>query len=49
MTKEQYELLTPGERALYDEMTNWSGGINRRLDALTDVIKKLMELASTDP
>lgn len=49
MTKEQYESLTPKERLIFDEMFAWSGAINRRLDALTEVIQKLMELATTDP
>jgi hypothetical protein len=49
MTKEQYEALEPNERLMFDEMFKWSGAVNSRLDALTSVVKKLLEVATSRP
>jgi len=46
MTKEQYESLSPSEKLMFDEMFTWSGMVNRRLDALTQVVEKLLEVAT---
>lgn len=49
MKKELYESLTPNEKLMYDEFVFFTKTVVSRLDALTEVIQKLMALASEDP
>lgn len=49
MNKQTYDSLSDKERLIYDEFTAWAHTLNRRVDALTSVIQKLLDVATKDP
>ncbi len=49
MTKDRYDSLSANEKLMYDEMADFSKKLLDRIDVLTDAVKKLIDLASTDP
>lgn len=49
MTKDLYDKLDYKEKAIYDELTQFSKTLLARIDALTEVTKALLAEATRDP
>lgn len=49
MKKELYDGLSTKEKILYDEFIDFSGKLAARMDALTQVMQKLLDVATNDP
>lgn len=49
MTKQQYDTLSYKEKMIYDELCDFSKKLTAQLTALTDVMQKLLDVATHDP
>lgn len=49
MKKELYDQLSYKEKMIFDEFTEFSTKLVSRLDAITLVMQKLLEVATLDP
>lgn len=49
MKKELYDQLSDKEKMLYDEFIDFSGKLAARIEALTQVVQKLLDVATNDP
>lgn len=49
MKKELYDQMSAKEKMLYDEFTDFSVKLASRIEALTQVVQKLLDVATHDP
>lgn len=49
MNKETYDSLSAKERLIYDEFIAWSHSLMHRIDTLTEVVQKLLDVATQYP
>ncbi len=49
MTKDLYDTLSYKEKAMYDELCDFSRKLTEQLTAMTLVMQKLLDVATQDP
>lgn len=49
MKKDVYDTLSDKEKIIYDELVEFSRKLSAQLEALTQVAKKLLDVATLDP
>lgn len=49
MTKENYNQLTHKEKLMYDEFNEFTNKLALRIEAMTKVMQRLLEVATHDP